>query len=305
MSAPAPNLETAAPSIAARTRGFWNDFSQLTKARLTLLVLLTTLAGFYLGSDGPLDGARLLHTLLGTALTAAASAALNQFIERRADAQMRRTKNRPLAAERVPADEVVVLAVSAAVIGEIYLALMVNVAAAALALASLLLYLLVYTPMKMRSEWNTIVGAIPGAIPPLIGWAGAGAPMGVVALALFGILFFWQMPHFYAIAWLYRDDYASAGFQMLPLHDPEGARTGRHSLYYALPLAPLGIAPYFTQWNTVWYGIGAIVLGVGFVWLAWRFAWQPERGTARALFLGSIIYLPVQLALMAAAKAWA
>jgi protoheme IX farnesyltransferase len=289
---------SASPSLAA----FIQDISELVKARLTFLVLCTTAAGFYMGAEGPLDWWRLAATLLGTGMVAAAASALNQYLERDVDRLMRRTANRPLATGRLPVDETVVLAVSAAVIGAFLLAVTVNMTAAALALVTLWLYVGVYTPMKRWSVWNTMVGAIPGALPPAIGWAGGRGDLGMEALVLFGILFFWQIPHFMAIAWLYRDDYKRAGFCMIPIGDSDGSQTGRESVLYSVLLVVMSVVPYTLGMAGSWYLILALTLSIGFAALAFRFAARPIQSRARWLFLASILYLPLLLGVLAVDK---
>jgi heme o synthase len=275
------------------------DISDLVKARLTFLVLVTTAAGYQLGASAVVGWMPLLHTLIGTGLVAAAAAALNQYLERDSDRLMRRTWDRPLAAGRLAADESVVLAISAAFIGVIYLGATVNLLAAALAGLTIWLYLAVYTPMKKRSEWNTLVGAIPGAIPPVIGWVAATGKCDAPAVALFAILFFWQMPHFMAIAWLYREDYGRAGFQMISLNDPTGFRTGREAVLHAVLLIPATLAPWWLGLCGLWYAVGAGLLGLWILGAALRFWRDPVRLKARKLFLVSILYLPALMLLLA------
>jgi protoheme IX farnesyltransferase len=291
-------------SVVTETPSWWSEIVQLTKLRLTVLVLATTLAGFYLASPSPVKWGLLFHTLLGTGMVAAAASALNQFIERHADAKMRRTENRPLASRRVPFDEVVVLSITGAVIGVIYLACLANWLTAFLAGLTLVIYLFVYTPLKMRSAFNTLVGAIPGAIPPMIGWAAVRNELTAESYILFAILFLWQLPHFMAIAWLYRDDYREAGFKMVPLHDPDGHRTGRQSLMYALLLIPVSLMPGLFGYGTPFYLVPAAALSGTFAWYAWCFRQAPANPNARRLFLFSLLYLPLQLGLMAVVKAF-
>lgn len=305
MKNPATKVEGTTVSAAASygLSAFIGDVNELVKMRLTFLVLCTTAAGFYMGAtSGAFNLALLGSTLLGTAMVAGSVAALNQYIEREADRRMHRTEDRPLAASRLPGDEVVVVAASVAFIGVIYLAFTTNILAAALAAATGWLYLFVYTPMKMRSPLNTLVGAVPGAIPPVIGWVAATGSFGWEALALFGILFFWQMPHFMAIAWLYREDYARAGFQMIPLNDPTGQRTGREAVLHAVLLLFVGATPFFLGINGWVYLVGSTLLGGAFAWSAMRFLQQPSHPAARKLFLTSILYLPLLLILMTVDK---
>lgn len=275
------------------------DFSELIKTRLTLLVLLTTLAGFFLGSRGAIDGEKLFHTLLGTAILAGASSALNQYLERDADAKMRRTRNRPLAAGRLAGDEVVVLSVASAIIGTLYLAALVNWLTAGICAATLLIYIFVYTPLKKRTPLNTLVGAIPGALPPVVGWVAARGELTFESVELFAVLFLWQMPHFLAIAWLYRDDYAAGGFKMLSLDDEGGRQTATQSFLYGCMLVPVSLLAAWWLRHGIVYGIGAAFVSGAFAWLAWRFFQQSDNQRARHLFWGSLLYLPLILGLMA------
>ena len=277
----------------------FSDFSELVKLRLTLFNLMTTLAGFYLGNPSVVNVGLLFHTLFGTALVAFSASALNQVVEREHDAQMTRTASRPIPAGRRGVAEVFVGALLAGVIGTAWLAFFVNGLAAALAAATLLSYVLVYTPMKRYSTLNTLVGAVPGALPPVIGFAGAREEVGPQAYTLFAILFFWQLPHFLAIAWLYRDEYRKAGFQMISGNDPKGDKTSLHSLYTAAALLPIGLLPTLFGIAGKAYFWGAFLIGATFCWTAWRFFKRRDNASARVLFFASIIYLPLILGLMA------
>jgi protoheme IX farnesyltransferase len=261
-------------------------------------VLLTTVVGYYLGTRGTLDVARLLHTLAGTGLLAAGAAALNQLLERHHDARMRRTEDRPLPAGRLTPQTVLVLGGVISAAGMIYLAVQVNLLTALLGAATLVSYLFVYTPLKRRTTLNTVIGAIPGALPPLMGWTAATGQMNAGGWALFAILFFWQLPHFFAIAWMYRDDYARAGYMMLSVVDPTGDRTGRQSVSHTLGLVVMSLFPVVFGVAGGIYAVGAILLGAGFLVLAIRFSRRLTHGAARALFFASIIYLPLLLGLM-------
>jgi protoheme IX farnesyltransferase len=275
------------------------DYLALTKPRLNFLVVATSAAGYYLGapsSAGGIDLAAMAFAVAGTALVAGGAAVLNQVYERDTDALMRRTRTRPLPDGRVESTEATVFGLVLSVAGLVLLAARANALAALLALATLATYLVVYTPMKRRTPIATLVGAVPGALPPLIGWTASHGSMWDGGLALFAIVFCWQMPHFMAIAWLYRDDYGKAGFPMLPVIDPGGRRAGRQAIGFALLLVVASTEP-------AWSGIRglsgaiylpiAIVLGAGLLWLAARFASARNDTTARRLFLGSIIYLPL------------
>jgi protoheme IX farnesyltransferase len=297
-SASAGERPAARPGVVA-------DFADLVKARLTALVLATTLTGFYLGWNGGDLPFWLAagHALLGTALVAAGSAALNQLLERELDARMRRTLDRPLPAGRLLPDSALIIGFALSTGGLLYLALLVNLLTATLAALTLVVYLFVYTPLKRVTTLNTLVGAIPGALPPLLGWTAARGSLDAGGWVLFGILFFWQMPHFLAIAWMYRDDYARGGFIMLPNVDPDGSRTGRQALNYTFGLLLVSLMPALLGVTTPGYFFGALLLGIGMMIPAVRLLIDRSRPRARQLFLASVIYLPLLLALLAAMKA--
>lgn len=287
-------------------KGWLAVYADLTKARLTLLVLLTTLVGFYLGYRGPVDYLLMLHTILGTALVAGGAAALNQLIEREPDARMRRTRNRPLPSGRLQPGTVLGFGSVCAGAGLLYLAVAVNLITCILGAVSLFSYLFLYTPLKRVTWLNTCVGAIPGALPPLMGWAAArGGIGGAEGWVLFAIQAFWQLPHFMAIAWIYRDEYARAGFKMLPVIDPDGRRTARQAVGYTVVLLAASLGPYLCGLTGPLYLIGALLLGLIFLWFAIQFARQVQLaraeltlGRARQLFYMSILYLPLLLTLM-------
>ncbi len=289
-------------SMVEAGRKWLGVFSELFKARLTFLVLVTTLVGFYLGARGAVRGWLMFHTLLGTAFVAAGASALNQWWEREYDALMRRTRCRPLPTGQLQPLTVLVIGVVSALTGLLYLAMAVNSTTCLLGAATLLTYVLVYTPLKRVTWLNTAVGAIPGGLPPLMGWTAAQGRLSPEGWTLFGILALWQLPHFMAIAWIYRDEYARAGFRMLPLFDPLGRRTSRHALLQTLALLPLSLCPYFLKMAGPLYVSGAMALGVAFVWFAARFAREVNPTRARQLFLVSILYLPLLLALMSVDK---
>lgn len=283
------------PAVALERGWTMADLAQLVKARLTFLVLVTTAVGFYVGWQGPMDFVALLHAVVGTALAAAGAAALNQWWEHKFDAIMVRTRTRPIPSGRMSPREGLIVGTILGVGGVIYLAAAVNLISAFLAAATIGIYLFAYTPLKRISTANTLVGAIPGALPPLIGWAAARNDLALPAWTLFAILFFWQMPHFFAIGWMYREDYARAGFVMLPGRDLEGGRTGRQSIFFTVLLLVASVTP-------VWFGIASLVylpvaLSLGGLFLALAFRFQTHRSlpTARHLFFGSIIYLPLLL----------
>jgi protoheme IX farnesyltransferase len=291
-------------SVGAGTAQRFGDFVALTKPRLNLLVLVTTLAGLYLASPAGVDAGLLVNTLIGTALVAGGAAALNQVWEWRTDARMRRTATRPLPGGRLGIVEGTWFGVLLSVIGLAQLLIAVNATAAAVAGSTLISYVLVYTPLKPHTSLATLVGAIPGALPPVIGWSAATGRISLEALVLFGIVFFWQMPHFLAIAWLYRDDYANAGIPLLPVLEPDGRRTGQQALIYSAALWPVSLLPAAVGLAGIPYMIVATVLGLLFVWLALRFARERSMQTARALFLFSITYLPLLLGALVVDRLW-
>jgi len=286
---------TAAASVE---KSWFAVFADLIKARLTALVLLTTFVGFYAGWNGPLDLTLLFSTMLGTALVAAGAAALNQLLERDYDGLMSRTEDRPLPSGRMQPGTVLLFGVTCAVVGLIYLALAANPLTAILGAITLGTYLFVYTPLKRVTPLNTLVGAIPGALPPLMGWVAARGELTRGGWALFTILFFWQLPHFLAIAWIYREQYAKAGFVMLPVVDASGKRTRFHAVSHAFCLLPFSICPFTFAIAGPYYLAGALVLGAAYVWFAVRFSRRLSLTTARQLFFMSIIYLPLLLGLM-------
>lgn len=270
----------------------------LIKMRLTSLVLLTTLVGFYVGQRGSLDYVLLLHTMLGTALVASGASALNQFLERDLDALMRRTRTRPLPSGRFQPEAVLIFGVVTSALGMLYLAGAVNLLTSFLAGVTLVTYVAIYTPLKRVTTLNTAVGAIPGALPPLMGWTAAQGQVTVEGWALFAILFFWQLPHFLAISWLYREEYERAGFAMLAVYDVEGQRTGRQAVCHTLGLLPISLCPFLFRLAGPIYLLGALALGGAFLFFAVRFSNRLTPLAARKLFYVSILYLPALLGLM-------
>ncbi len=270
-------------------------FADLVKARLTLLVLLTTLVGFYLGWRGAMNYFLMFHTLLGTALVAGGAAALNQLLEREYDAKMRRTASRPLPSGRMLPVTVAVLGGAMSVAGLVYLAVLVNPLTSVIGAVTSISYLFIYTPLKRVTWTNTLVGAIPGALPPLMGWTAARNELGGEGWALFAILAFWQLPHFFAIAWMYRDEYAKAGFVMLPNIDPDGSRTAQQSISNTIALIFASLFPFVMGVSGKIYLVAALVLGAGFLFCAIRFSRQMTLLRAKQLFFASIIYLPLLL----------
>ena len=273
-------------------------FSELVKARLTFLVLLTTLVGFYVGAREFVDFVLLIHTLAGTALVACGASALNQLWEKEHDAKMRRTESRPLPSGRMQPGTVLIFGGACSVAGLIYLALAVNLLTSLLGSLTLVTYVFIYTPLKRITWLNTAVGAIPGALPPLMGWTAARNELSGEGWSLFAILFFWQIPHFLAIAWMYREEYAKAGFIMLPAVDPEGFRTGRQAVSHTLALLFVSLCPVMFRLAGVVYMFGAIVCGLIFLAFAVQFSRHLTLPRARQLFFVSILYLPLLLGLM-------
>jgi protoheme IX farnesyltransferase len=280
-------------TLAPRTRAV--DFYELTKPRMNFLVVITTMVGFILASRG-IEWLRLINTIVGTFLTASAASVLNQLIERKFDALMPRTKNRPLPCKRISPVEAIVYGIALGLSGITYLAILVNPLTALLGAITLLSYVGVYTPLKRRSTLNTVVGAIPGAIPPVMGFTAATGAITPASLALFGILFLWQMPHFLAIAVLYKRDYEMGGFKMLPCVDE--ALTARQMVVYSLGLLPVSLMPVPLQLAGAIYFTAAVLLGLAFLSFAVSCAATRDRRDARKLFFASIIYLPVLLAVM-------
>jgi heme o synthase len=278
------------------------DFAELVKARLTLLVLLTTAVGFYLGAANPINYLSLFHAVFGTALAAANAAALNQWWESRADSLMLRTKQRPIPAGRMLPRNAFVIGASLAAAGVIYLAIMCNTLSAWLAGITILLYIFAYTPLKKISTTNTLVGAIPGAIPPMIGWAAARGKIDIGAWSLFAILFLWQMPHFFALAWMYRADYARAGFRMMSNEDETGLRTSSQGVLFCILLLIVASGPGYLGLSHAIYVPIALILSGCFIVMAMRFHGSRTPRDARLLFLASIIYLPLLLAALVLTK---
>jgi len=303
-AASAPAIDPASTESRLTTASHFADFLALTKPRLNLLVLLTTLAGLYLAAPDGVPASLLVHTLVGSALVAGGAAALNQVMEHRTDGLMRRTSRRPVPAGRLGITESTWFGMflSVAGFGELWLG--ANGVAAAVAAVTHLSYVLAYTPLKTRTSLSTLVGAVPGALPPVIGWSAATGDVSLPAMILFGIVFFWQMPHFLAIAWIYRDDYANAGIPLLPVTEPDGRRTGQQALLYAAALWPVSIMPAVVGLADVTYSVVATLLGLAFIALSGAFARERSLVTARRLFFGSILYLPLLLGALVADRLW-
>jgi heme o synthase len=293
-----PEVTDTAPAAAQSVPSRWADYFELTKPRMNFLVVITTMVGFYMAAHVGIDWVLLLHTLLGTALTAAGASVLNQYVERDIDRLMPRTVDRPVPAGRVAPIEALIYGVALGAAGVVYLAVLVNLLTALLGAVTLGTYVLLYTPMKRWTTLNTVIGAVPGAIPPMMGFTAAQGALSPEALAVFGILFFWQMPHFLAIAILYRDDYAKGGLKMLPVVDADLSVTGRQILLYGAALIPASLAPVQLGMAGATYFTCATLLGIAFLTFGVSCATTRTRDDARKLFLASIVYLPLLLAAM-------
>ncbi|MFQ5858373.1 MAG: heme o synthase [Anaerolineae bacterium] len=278
------------------------DFLALTRPRVVVMVLVTTLVGFYLASSGAPDYARLVYTLIGMGLAAGGTLALNQYLERDVDARMKRTRLRPLPDGRLRPTEALVFGATITGSGLLVLALVVNLLSASVTAISVASYLFCYTPLKQRTALCSLVGAVPGALPPVIGWGAARGALGLEAWILFAILFLWQTPHSLAIARLYRDDYARAGIQLLPVIEPDGRSTGRQIVSHCLALLAVGLLPTLIGLAGSVYFLGAFTLGIAFLGCGIGLAVSRSEAAARRLLFASLLYLPVQLGLMALDK---
>ncbi len=275
-----------------------NDYLALTKPRITWLILMSTAIGYFFGVTSGWSSWTLFHTLLGTGLIASGTAALNQWYERLADGKMRRTQFRPIPAGKIEPNRALWFAILLSLAGFLDLVFGVNLLTGLLGLFTLVSYLFIYTPLKQRSPHSTTLGAIPGAMPPLIGFAASHGSLTTEAYILGAILFLWQFPHFYAIAWMYRDDYARAGIRMLPVVEPDGESTARRILIYSLVLVPISLLPrYFLMAGNI-YLLGAFVLGIAYVYSGVRVMMDRSKVRARHVLLTSVIYLPVLYGLM-------
>ena len=297
----APILAETGPGpelLALGVRAKVAAFVALTKPRIALMVLITVAVGFVLGAPGAVSPLKLALTLVGTGLVAGGASAWNMILERERDSRMRRTASRPLPSGKLSLAEAVTFGSSIAILGFLILLLGVNGLSAAVAATTFLLYVGVYTPLKSVTTLNTAVGAIPGALPPVIGWAASTGRLGVEPWALFLIVFLWQFPHFLAIAWIYREDYARGGHKMLPNVDPDGSMTGRQAMWHAIELLPAGLIPAFIGLGGRWYFLGALALGAYYLYHAVRFWLDVNDRTARKLLRASFLYLPLVLLLL-------
>jgi protoheme IX farnesyltransferase len=284
-------------------QGIVGDLVALTKARLNFYVIITTFVGFCMASGHSLDWLRLFNAVLGTTLAAFGAAALNQVLESKVDRLMERTKSRPIPSGRMRLVHALMIGVAMSVFGVVHLWFTTNALSAILAAATVLIYIFLYTPLKRKTSFCTVVGAVSGAIPPVVGWTAVEPTIGLGAWVLFGILFTWQMPHFLAIAWMYRDEYAQAGFVMLKRDDVSGSSTALQSLIYTFALLVISLIPVFSGVNNMVYLVAALILNGAMLACAVEFLTQRTRVSARRLFFASIIFLPVLLGIMVFTKA--
>ncbi|HKY06449.1 MAG TPA: heme o synthase [Blastocatellia bacterium] len=292
------NKETLIVDKQSRRAGAFADYLELTKPRITLLVVLTAAAGFCLASRPSVDLLELLNMAAGIALLSSGISTLNQWMERDSDKLMHRTESRPLPAGRLAPTRALLFGLGLSVVATLYLWFLINPLTAVLGAITFASYLFLYTPLKTRTTLSTVIGAFPGAMPPLIGWVAASGELTVEAWILFAILFLWQFPHFLAIAWMYREDYGRAGIKMLPVVEPEGRVTGQQIVVYTLMLLPVSLLPFAIQIAGAAYLVGAIILGLVFLYYSVRAAVSKTTWQARRLLLASVLYLPVLFALM-------
>ena len=274
------------------------NYIALTKPRITWLILMSAAVGYFFGWNGSWNLAQLLHTIIGTGLIASGTAALNQWWEHRADAKMTRTEGRPIPAGLITPSRAIAFGIALCVIGTLELWFRVNPLTALLGLFTIVTYLFIYTPLKSRTPHSTTIGAVPGAMPPLIGFAAASGTLNWQAAALFAILFLWQFPHFYAIAWMYREDYARGGIRMLPVVEPDGESTARRILLFSVLLLPVSLLPSFLAMSGKFYLIVAIALGLWFLRASFQVTRERTVARARAVLIASVMYLPMLYGLM-------
>ena len=297
-----PGIARSADPLTFRERVA--AYSELTKPRITFLIVLTAAAGFALGTRGRIDYLQMVSAMVGIGLLSSGIATLNQYLERDLDALMRRTADRPLPSGKLLPWEALLFGSGLTVLAEVYLAVLVNPLTALLGLTVIAGYLFGYTPLKTKTSLSTLVGAFPGAVPPLIGWTAARGELSLEAWVLFAILFLWQFPHFLAIAWMYREDYARAGILMLPVVEPDGRITGQQIVIYTLMLLPVSLLPTALGITGRMYLFGAIILGLLFFYSSVRAAFSQSRQEARRLLLASVIYLPLLFILMVVNSKW-
>ena len=284
--------------VVAIRRSVLVDYLVLTKPELTLLSVITALGGAYLAAGNTIPVSLLIHAFLGTLFVGSGAGALNQYIERDFDAQMRRTENRPLPAGRIPARHALLFGILLSVTGVLQLFLFTHALAAFLAVATLATYLFLYTPLKRLTPFATVIGGIPGALPPLIGWTAVTGNLSMGAWSLFFILFFWQMPHFLALGWMYRKDYARAQYKLLVVLDPTGEVSSRQIMIYCVALLPAVFMPTMVGMLGMIYFVGAMILTSAFLWLAIRLYNDRSNANAKRLFSASLVYLSVLVAMM-------
>ena len=296
------DLRSSAVDVVERTRLSFRErvaaYAELTKPRITFLIVLTSAAGFALASRGAVDYLALFRSLVGIALLSSGIATLNQYAERDLDGLMRRTASRPLPSGKLAPWEALAFGAGITILAEIYLLVLVNPLSALLGLTVIAGYVFAYTPLKTRTSLSTLVGAFPGAVPPLIGWTAAHGSLSLEGWVLFAILFLWQFPHFLAIAWMYREDYGRAGILMLPVVEPDGRVTAQQIVVYTLMLLPVSLLPVALGMSGRIYLYGAIVLGLLFLYRSLRAAFSMSRQQARRLLLASVLYLPLLFILM-------
>ncbi len=290
-----PVVAVAAPSVAVSRLA---DYIEIAKLRISLMVLMTVSVGYVLALQEAASFVPLVHACLGVSLSAIGASAVNQWIERKTDGRMRRTMNRALPAQRLAPAEVLTLGLVCAIVGSGYLLMTVNVMTAAMTFLTFVLYAFVYTPLKRVTSLCTAVGAIPGAMPPVLGWLAAGGQLDWMAFALFGVLFLWQFPHFLAIAWMYKDDYCAAGLRMLPAGKSMPHVTGLLAVCYALGLIPVSLLPTYFGGAGLVYATVAVILGIAYLVASIGFAWDETRLSARRVLLTSLVYLPLLLAVL-------
>ena len=297
-------MDSAAAEIANTKMLGWRmrvgAFIELTKPRIAFMLVLTSAAGFYLGTQGTFDFALFANAMIGIAILAFGVATLNQYVERATDALMDRTKNRPLPSVRLSPVEALVFGIAQCAVAEVYLYFLVNPLTAGLGLVVIVGYVFLYTPLKRKTSASTAIGAIPGAMPPLMGWTAAADEITIGAWSLFLLLFLWQFPHFLAIAWMYRDQYAKAGILMLPVVEPEGRITARQIVLFSIMLVPVSLAPFFLGVAGMVYLVGAGILGLWFLFESVRTAQARTVERARRLLFVSVLYLPLVFGLMVA-----
>lgn len=291
-------LETTDQARVLSIKERASAYLELTKPRIAFMLVLTAAAGFYMGTSGSFNWSLFLNAMLGITLLAFGVATLNQYVERETDALMQRTAKRPLPSGRLSDIEALLFGGLLCIAAELYLGFLVNGLTALLGIVVIVGYVLVYTPLKRKTSASTAIGAIPGAMPPLMGWTAASGEITLGALALFVILFLWQFPHFLAIAWMYKEEYAKAGILMLPVVEPEGKITARQIVIFTVMLLPISLAPYFLGLSGIIYLTGAIALGFWFLYESIKAARAKSVTQARKLMLASVLYLPVIFGLM-------